>query len=508
MTTEAKTTYSMVASGPAVPAEEVERAEQAVEVVVMWGDSALHVAHLSPPRPFYIGEEGEDGETPDWLCGAETLGVSRLPIVLEGPAGPQIVIPDGADLRVTIGDETRDLASLVEAELLSPCAALAGARSYALPPTASAEVEFGGFTFIVRPTRAGRRIGMGFAQMMAAMDRTGFKYVGGALAFFATLLAMTYFLPPAGGGLSLETIDESSRIVDYLSAAPELIEEDAPSWIEQGPPADEGGTGDRAADAEGQMGDEESEPTQNRSGIEGPADNEDVHMANREAQREAAQFAGALGVLAQMSGAWNEPTSPYGRDTALGNDPVSALGAIMGDNIGNNFGFGGLGLTGTGRGGGGDGRGTYGLDNGLATIGRGAGCENPPCGDGYGRNIGLRDRARPDAVPTLRTGPVSTAGALSAETIRRVVHRHRNEVRHCYEQELSSRPDLEGRVTVSFIISNTGAVMGSEYIPSRSTIRNDEVSSCVASAVRRWSFPQPENGGVVSVTYPFLFSTH
>jgi hypothetical protein len=498
----------MVAAGPAVPAEEVERAEQAVEVVVMWGDSALHVAHLSPPRPFYIGEEGEDGEAPDWLCGAETLGVSRLPILLEGPSGPQIVIPEGADLRVTIGDETRDLASLVEAELLSPCAALAGARTYTLPSTATAEVELGGFTFVVRPTRAGRQIGMGFAQMMAAMDRTHLKYVGGALAFFATLLAMTWFLPPAGGGLSLETIDESSRIVDYLAAAPEMLDEEAPTWIEEGPPSDEGGTGDRAAEAEGQMGDEESERTQNRSGIEGPRDNQDVHMANREAQREAAEFAGALGVLAQMSGAWDQPTSPFGRETALGNDPANAIGAIMGDQIGNNFGFGGLGLTGTGRGGGGDGLGTYGLANGLATIGRGAGCESPPCGDRYGRNVGITDRRRPDAVPTLRPGPVSTVGSLSAETIRRVVRRHRNEVRHCYEQELTSQPDLAGRVTVRFVISNTGAVMGSEAIPSRTTIGSSEVSSCVASAVRRWPFPQPENGGVVSVTYPFLFSTH
>ena len=44
--------------------------------------------------------------------------------------------------------------------------------------------------------------------------------------------------------------------------------------------------------------------------------------------------AGIIGILKASVGAWNSPTSPYGRDTALGNDPMSALGALMGDQIG------------------------------------------------------------------------------------------------------------------------------------------------------------------------------
>ncbi len=120
--------------------------------------------------------------------------------------------------------------------------------------------------------------------------------------------------------------------------------------------------------------------------------------------------------------------------------------------------------------------------------------------------MGIGNRDRGPRVPNWRPGPVETAGSLSAETIRRIVRRHRNEVRHCYEQELTSQPDLEGRVTVRFIISNTGAVMASEVVPARTNMASSEVSGCVASAVRRWPFPQPENGGVVSVTYPFLFS--
>ena len=92
----------------------------------------------------------------------------------------------------------------------------------------------------------------------------------------------------------------------------------------------------------------------------------------REQAKEEARSAGIIGTLASMQGSFNSPTSPYGADFALGNDPSSALGAMTGTEIGQNFGFGGLGLRGTGRGGGGMGQGTIGMGN-FGTIGRGGG---------------------------------------------------------------------------------------------------------------------------------------
>ncbi|MEY4548983.1 MAG: hypothetical protein RL685_5178, partial [Pseudomonadota bacterium] len=51
-------TYAMVKSGPDVTPDEVELPHvQAAEVMILWGTNVLHVAHLSPPRNFYVGEE-------------------------------------------------------------------------------------------------------------------------------------------------------------------------------------------------------------------------------------------------------------------------------------------------------------------------------------------------------------------------------------------------------------------------------------------------------------------
>jgi len=227
-----------------------------------------------------------------------------------------------------------------------------------------------------------------------------------------------------------------------------------------------------------------------------------VHVGADEAI-DRARTAGAIGVIRQMSGAWNAPASPYGWEAALGADPSSALGALMGDEVGGNFGFGGLGMRGVGRGGGGSGAGVIGLGT-IGTIGHGAGT-GAGQGSGYGAGAG-GFRGRTSQVPRVcGCGDVHVQGGLSREVIRRVVRRHINEVRFCYEQRLTERPDLAGRVTVNLLIAGTGAVQSSHV--ASTTLGDAQLERCVAQAGRRWTFPVPEGSGMTLVTYPFVFDS-
>ena len=110
---------------------------------------------------------------------------------------------------------------------------------------------------------------------------------------------------------------------------------------------------------------------------------------------------------------------------------------------------------------------------------------------------------RGSKVPTVRHEAPETKGSLDKEIIRRVVRRNESQVRFCYEQGLHSNPDLKGRVEIKFIIAPTGAVQNS--VVSKTEVGN-QVAQCIANAVRRWTFPSPEGGGIVSVTYPWTFS--
>lgn len=118
--------------------------------------------------------------------------------------------------------------------------------------------------------------------------------------------------------------------------------------------------------------------------------------------------------------------------------------------------------------------------------------------------VGGGPRSRATRVPRVRMGRANVQGALDREIVRRVVRRHVNEVRFCYEQQLQSRPDLEGRVTVDAIVSPTGAVQSATI--ASSTLSHPGTEQCIVQAFRRWTFPTPQGGGIVRIRYPFVLA--
>jgi outer membrane biosynthesis protein TonB len=113
----------------------------------------------------------------------------------------------------------------------------------------------------------------------------------------------------------------------------------------------------------------------------------------------------------------------------------------------------------------------------------------------------IEDRDEWSALEVV-PGALRVRGGLRKEIVRRIVRRHVNELKFCYEKERLKNPALAGRVDIQFGISKEGAVMAS--IVTRSTTNDATVDGCIAQAVRRWEFPKPQGGGVVVVSYPFV----
>lgn len=200
--------------------------------------------------------------------------------------------------------------------------------------------------------------------------------------------------------------------------------------------------------------------------------------------RRAVLEQGILGILGQMG----TVESPWGRDTALGRDEGSAAGALsalMGDQIGDSFGFGGLGLRGTGRGGGGEE--SIGLGN-MGTIGHGAGGGS---GQGYGSGglgggVGRIARDGPGATVSLSA---QANGALDASTVESVVRRYSGLLRACYERSLRADPSLAGTMRLEASISAAGTVES----PRASGLGDADLASCMSRALGRAAFP-PSSG--------------
>ena len=136
------------------------------------------------------------------------------------------------------------------------------------------------------------------------------------------------------------------------------------------------------------------------------------------------------------------------------------------------------------------------LDTRLKTRGRAGGNRN------YGANAArLKKKKKVDIA--VSSGPADVRGALDPEVVRRVVRRHRAQIKYCYELELLRTPGLEGKVQVQWVIGPDGRVSRTKI--SGTTMKSRNVEACIQRKIRTWVFDQPKGGGIVVVNWPFFF---
>jgi hypothetical protein len=96
-------------------------------------------------------------------------------------------------------------------------------------------------------------------------------------------------------------------------------------------------------------------------------------------------------------------------------------------------------------------------------------------------------------------------GSLDPALIDAVIKQHMNQIRYCYQRALPRNPSLAGKVGIKFTIAGDGSVSQAGV---RATTMNDAaVESCLVGRFMRMRFPTPRGGGIVIVSYPFLFGT-
>jgi TonB family protein len=500
-------------------------------VCIFWG--LMRLARERRPRDFAIGpDHGTQYPVP-----GELVPVSAFPLVHSTGMDYELLFTGQMSGDVTVDGKSAPLAQIQGSAHQS--SQVPGAYAWSIPAGARIKIDLGPHSFLVNsvpPPRSHERqwwqsvaVAYGVALVAAVfLGALGAKaglegaavaglacigvatvplwrkmlklaseeawHVGGTAGVMGLILLMLASIPPDAKALSLDLFNSENKYIKSLIKPPEEKDEQIPEWLKKKGQDDGGGKGKRHKGDEGKMGSKKSKNKEGLYGLKGPKDNPDPHMAKMLAE-DAAKKAGVLGIFKASEG--SHIASIFGRDSALGNDAVNALGGLIGNQIGEAYGVGGLGLVGTGRGGGGTGEGTIGLGN-LGTIGKGGG---GGYGSGYGRGmggIGTRRAGTPDVIP----GQAQVRGSLDKEIIRRVIRSHIKEVKFCYEQELLRKSDLYGRVTIQFTITPMGSVSSSAV--QNSTMNNSKVDQCIARAVQRWEFPKPQGGGIVIVSYPFV----
>ncbi len=153
----------------------------------------------------------------------------------------------------------------------------------------------------------------------------------------------------------------------------------------------------------------------------------------------------------------------------------------------------GKGLEGTGTGSGGL---STSLGQGLGTKGKGGGAKGPGLADfGTGRSSVA-------VSASIDEEEVYIMGNIPKSVIAKIIADHMGQIRYCYERELTKNPELRGKIATLFVIGLEGRVTSARV--KQTTMNSPPVEGCVLDVIRRLPFPKP-GGGIVEVSYPFLF---
>ncbi|MFL5352540.1 AgmX/PglI C-terminal domain-containing protein [Archangium sp.] len=438
-----------------------------LQVQLSWGDQMLGVQHFRDGVPVTIGEAKKNFfHVYDSDVGARhVLAVARGELF-------ELHVPESAGVIVTRNGDVRTKDSLRAEGKLT----MSGREhAYTLGLHDRAEVSLGTLTFVVRYVKPSPMVTV---NTLEDADYSWFKILSLSLVAAGAVVAAMLLMPRSEGVSENDIFQSQQRVAKFLVQPQKKIETKRLDLkgVEEGA---------KAKDEEGKFGKEEAKKAE--ADPSKPGTNV-VDKNKREKDRQVVGKVGLLGAFKGLKGGASDVFGPGGLGTGINN----ALGGLKsGAGVGDAQGVGGLGSRGGGTGGGGT---ALGL-GGLGTKGNGRGL-----GDAGGIDLSGRGKTITKIVP----GKTTVVGGLDKDVIAKIIRSHQNEIKYCYETELNKNPNLQGKVAVAFTIDPAGAV--SEANVTETTLNSSTAEACMLSRIRRWKFPEPKGGGVVAVTYPWLFS--
>lgn len=301
-----------------------------------------------------------------------------------------------------------------------------------------------------------------------------FIAISAFMGFLGLMFGLVIYFMPARPSASMDEIPD--RFVEMTIDKPEPKEEKKDKKPDANPDAGEGA---KAKNEEGKVGKKDAKMKK--------AKGNKVDIQKAQKDREIAENAGLLGAMADAGGM----DGVFG-SSALDSNLTGGVGGLIGAK-GTQIGAGGLGSRGSGLGGGG----TAGGLGGLGTKGIGSGKS------GYGKGGGSFGAKGQGGIGKVGGSPI-ILGALDRSLIDAVIKRNMNQIRYCYQRELAKKPSLGGKIVIKFVIAKDGSV--SSASKKTSSMGSAPVEQCIVGRFMRMKFPEPKGGGIVIVSYPFLFS--
>jgi FHA domain len=462
---------------------EVGAPDLGVEVRVLWGDTLLDAAtFVTPKAPVLVGE----GPRCHFRMTGPALPGDAFPILRHEAGDYRFLFLRAMNGAVVEKGVSRSLAELVQARSATPDDATEGAFSVSVPRAGVVYADLGsGLRVEARYKRPPR------AAVVPWWEKLDYRYLNLLLVllfiqggFIVAAKTTTRDVDLVQDDLAKGQQRMAKFVIKPLEAQPKrnpYLEKLKADLKKEQP----GEMAERHKGEEGQMGRKDAPRTNGRSAPRAIDPN----------AKELVKNSGLLAAIGNAKGMGGLSTV-FGQG-GLGGDLKGAIGNMFGPVVGDSYGVGGLGLKGKGTGGGGGGD-TIGI-GGVGTKGRGGGL------GGYGTGVGGLGSKR-DRDIAIASGDTRVLGAIDPELVRKVIRDHADQVRYCYEQQLTLNPKLAGKVAIKWQINADGSASATIIDPGNpiDSAGLRTVADCIMSRIKTWEFPKPKGGGMAIVTYPWI----
>ena len=447
---------------PPIPEDQITSENRFVEVTLSWGHDIVGVKRLRDVPKVVIGSS----DTADFFVPLESVASSSNFDVLRSSQGGGWHVRFTQKMNGTVARGANEVP-------LSQAGGVPDSDAMSIPLTDDTRVtlNIGQFSLQIRPVPRSR-----FIPLAPIFDLLWANTALVSMFLMATMASVVVLLPIGVDNLDDDLLTNPSKFQTLILKPPPkdnaLLKKLAGSKSSEA----------KAKNKEGKAGDKKLAKTE-----QGKAAAKKIPDKPTDAQVVANKmdqlFGGKKGGLAAIFG-----------ETQGGDALTAALGGIDGAKVAG-AGDGSLGVKGGGPGGGGTGTNTFGVGK-VGTRGKGSGESGYGAGEG-----GLGTKG--DHEVTMTQGSPMVMGSLDKEIIRRIVQEHASQIRYCYEHELTRTPGIFGKIMMKWVISGEGKVNQSQVAESQ--MKNSNVEQCIARKIQGWVFPKPKGGGIVVVSYPFVF---
>ena len=91
------------------------------------------------------------------------------------------------------------------------------------------------------------------------------------------------------------------------------------------------------------------------------------------------------------------------------------------------------------------------------------------------------------------------------ESNRSVINEHMSEITLCYNSTKIKDSQFQGKVVVDWEINDLGEVGKISINKKKSKLKNTILHNCIIEKFKTWKFKPAPKGGVITVSYPFMF---